>query len=342
MHVASYLAKHTPLSPPFTCTALSGGNMNQVVLVQDALGNEVVLKYAPPYLHLLGPSFALTQERISVEMHALAYFASVTPSFVPRLLQEDEANHCMLLEYKKGFVTLREAHLQGDFTLERYTNLGAFVGALATHTPAPKPVEFYENATLKSITDAYVFTIAFLENSPKTVPHPWFTPLPKSARLLENVAFLKTLFHTPYPHLIHGDLHTGSVLVRGEEIAVIDAEFALFGPVSFDLGNVMAHLVMDSFGRDFPRKNALEGFWDAFVEESVLTCKATKEAIFSQSVGFCGVEIARRLVVPAKSPALESLAHKEKAYAHMDALSHRLIENFKQIKTLQDFLGVLP
>jgi len=58
-------------------------------------------------------------------------------------------------------------------------------------------------------------------------------------------------------------------------------------------------------------------------------------------VGFCGVEIARRLVVPAKSPALESLAHKEEAYAQMDALSHKLIENFPQTKTLQNFLEML-
>jgi 5-methylthioribose kinase len=315
--------------------------MNEVVLVQDSLGKEVVIKYAPPYLHMLGPSFPLTQERIHVEMHALEYFGAIAPHFVPRILGKDEANFCMFMEYKKDFSTLRDAHIQGRFNPDVYTKIGAFVGALATHTPPPKPAGYYENTTLKAITNEYVFTIAFLEHSNKTMPHPWFTPHPKSTRLLENVALLKTLFHTPSPHLIHGDLHTGSVLVRGEEITVIDAEFALFGPISFDIGNLFAHFILDGFGRNFPSKHAIEVFWDNFTKNTKFSSTNEVE-ILSQSIGFCGIEIARRLVVPAKSPALEMLKDKEKAYASMDALSHKFIEDFTQIKTLQEFLGILP
>ena len=341
MDYTAQLALRAALAPPFTCKPLSGGNMNEVLLVQDSLGNEAVAKYAPPYLHMLGPSFPLAQGRVHVEMHVLEYFGAIAPSFVPRILAKDEANFCMLLEYKKGFTTLRETHMQGQFNPSAYAKLGAFVGALATHTPPPKPAGYYESATLKAITDAYVFTIAFLEHSDKTMPHPWFTPHPKSAHLLENVAFLKGLFHTPSPHLIHGDLHTGSVLVRGEEIAVIDAEFALFGQISFDMVNLFAHVIMDGFGREFSPSLALEAFWGSVAQHSKLTCKEL-EAVFSQSVGFCGVEIARRLVVPAKSPALESLANKEEAYAHMDALSHGLIEEFRAICTLDALLKKLP
>jgi len=336
------LLKTCPLlTQPLTCKPLSGGNMNAVFLMQDSLDNEVVVKYAPPYLHLLGPSVPLSQERIRVEMHALEYFGSIAPHVTPSVLYKDEANFFMILEYKKDFITLREAHILEVFNPKVYVKLGHFIGALCANKPPKKPKSFYENQELKAITNEYVFTIAFLENSDKTMPHPWFTPRPKSARLLGNVAFLKTLFRTPSPHLIHGDLHTGSVLVRGEEIAVIDAEFAFFGPISFDIGNLFAHIIMDGFGREFLPSMALEVFWESFVQHSKLTCKEL-EAIFSQSVGFCGVEIARRLVVPAKSPALESLAHKEEAYAHMDALSHRLIEEFRGIRTLDALLKILP
>ena len=329
------------LKPPLTCKPLDGGNMNEVVLAQDSLGKEVVIKYAPPYLHMLGPSFPLAQERIHVEIHTLEYFGAIVPSFVPHVLDKDEANFCMFLEYKKGFITLRDAHMLGRFNPSVYTKLGAFVGALATHTPPPKPAGYYENAALKAITNEYVFTIAFLENSDKTMPHVWFVPLPKSTRLLENVALLKTLFCTPSPHLTHGDLHTGSVLVHDEEIAVIDAEFALFGPISFDIGNLFAHIIMDGFGREFSSNLAIVAFWESFIQNSKLTCKEL-EAIFSQSVGFCGVEIARRLVVPAKSPALESLKSIEEAYAQMDALSCKLIEELQTIRTLDALSKRLP
>jgi 5-methylthioribose kinase len=38
--------------------------------------------------------------------------------------------------------------------------------------------------------------------------------------------------------LIHGDLHTGSVMVTREETRVIDPEFAFYGPMDFDVGAV--------------------------------------------------------------------------------------------------------
>ena len=329
------------LTPPFTCKPLSGGNMNELLLVRDALGYELVLKYAPPYLHMLGPDFPLGQERIHIEMHALAYFGAIAPHLVPRVLHKDEAAFMMALVYKKGFITLREAHMQGQFTPEIYSKLGKFIGTLCTNIPPAKPLHFYENPVLKSITNTYVFTIAFMKHSDKTNPHKWFTPLPHSPQLLANVAFLKTLFNTSHTCLIHGDLHTGSVLVNEHDIAVIDAEFALFGPPSFDIGNVMAHLVMDSAGLAFPLGAALETFWQSVVQHAALTQEEQGEML-SQSIGFCGVEIARRLVVPAKSPALESLKNRQEVYGQMDALSHRLIENFRHMKTLQDFFRALP
>ena len=41
--------------------------------------------------------------------------------------------------------------------------------------------------------------------------------------------------------LIHGDLHTGSVMVGGGRAAAIDPEFAFYGPVGFDLGALWAN-----------------------------------------------------------------------------------------------------
>lgn len=43
--------------------------------------------------------------------------------------------------------------------------------------------------------------------------------------------------------LLHGDLHTGSVFVRDDSTKVIDPEFAFYGPMGYDVGNVMANLM---------------------------------------------------------------------------------------------------
>lgn len=44
--------------------------------------------------------------------------------------------------------------------------------------------------------------------------------------------------------LLHGDLHTGSLLVCSDSTYVIDPEFAFVGPIGFDVGKIMANLAI--------------------------------------------------------------------------------------------------
>ena len=51
--------------------------------------------------------------------------------------------------------------------------------------------------------------------------------------------------------LIHGDLHTGSIMVNEDETYVIDPEFAFYGPMAFDVGAIIANLLLAYFSRDW-------------------------------------------------------------------------------------------
>ena len=42
--------------------------------------------------------------------------------------------------------------------------------------------------------------------------------------------------------LIHGDLHTGSIFINKEHLFVFDPEFAFYGPIGYDVGNVLANM----------------------------------------------------------------------------------------------------
>jgi 5-methylthioribose kinase len=55
---------------------------------------------------------------------------------------------------------------------------------------------------------------------------------------------LKYAFLTHAEALIHGDLHTGSVMVTETETCVIDPEFAFYGPMGFDIGAFIANLLL--------------------------------------------------------------------------------------------------
>jgi 5-methylthioribose kinase len=58
------------------------------------------------------------------------------------------------------------------------------------------------------------------------------------------ISRLKLKFMSAPEALIHGDLHTGSIMVTERETRVIDPEFAFYGPMGFDIGAVIGNLLM--------------------------------------------------------------------------------------------------
>ena len=64
--------------------------------------------------------------------------------------------------------------------------------------------------------------------------------------------------------LIHGDLHTGSIMVTAEDTRVIDPEFAFIGPMGFDVGAVIGNLLLAYFAQG--GHEAAPGARDAYRE----------------------------------------------------------------------------
>lgn len=50
--------------------------------------------------------------------------------------------------------------------------------------------------------------------------------------------------------LIHGDLHTGSLMVTQETTYAIDSEFAFYGPMGFDIGKILGNFLLGYFAID--------------------------------------------------------------------------------------------
>jgi len=61
------------------------------------------------------------------------------------------------------------------------------------------------------------------------------------------ISRLKLKFMASPEALLHGDLHTGSIMVTDSQTRVIDPEFAFYGPMGFDVGAVLANLLMAYF-----------------------------------------------------------------------------------------------
>jgi 5-methylthioribose kinase len=50
--------------------------------------------------------------------------------------------------------------------------------------------------------------------------------------------------------LLHGDLHTGSIMVTHDSTKCIDPEFGFYGPMGFDVGAFLGNLILAYISQD--------------------------------------------------------------------------------------------
>jgi len=110
---------------------------------------------------------------------------------------------------------------------------------------------FAGNHALCKITEDLIFTDPYRIAEQNRWTSPYLDGLAASLRedmeLHVAISRLKLRFMASPEALLHGDLHTGSIMVTQSETRVIDPEFAFYGPMGFDVGAVLANLLMAYF-----------------------------------------------------------------------------------------------
>lgn len=282
----------------------------------------------------------MTAERTRREANFFDQWAPFSAGLLPETYHFDEVNHVLAMEDLSGFTILTEALKAADedqqVAIERIGRLlaRAFLG---TSLASLGPVEFSErlveseNPELAELMELVVFDQPWNTESLDHC-HPELAGLVKE--LLEDGEFmiqigeLKYNFRTTHEGLIHGDLHTGSVMVEGDELRVFDAEFARYGPIAWDLGEFIAHLriadvahSIDGHGRVVAGRAELPSkFWRSFASELrrgwerrndlTLSDKYLDRWLDHQRVmtaRYAGAEIARRITGVGKAALVEVL-----------------------------------
>ncbi|MFE8703585.1 S-methyl-5-thioribose kinase [Cytobacillus sp. FJAT-54145] len=355
-------------------TEIGDGNLNLVFRIVDQENNQsVIIKQALPYAKVVGESWPLTLKRATIESDALKIFKDIAPDFVPEVYFADEELAITVMEDLSHLIIARTGFIQGN----DYPLLSAHLGKYLARTlfltsdfglkPAKKKelVGQFINPELCKITEDLIFTDPFFDAPTnnfeqellKEVNQIW-----NDQQLKFQVALLKKSFLTDSEALLHGDLHTGSIFVSEEETKVIDPEFAYFGPIGFDLGQVIANLLFQAIANSEKREviyNHIEVFWTTFVKDyealwnsqneeplattegylSFLLEKALKDAI-----GFAGCELIRRTIGLAHVADLDGIQDDtERIEAKRTTLSigRELIVNRNQFTSIQQLLSSL-
>ncbi len=92
---------------------------------------------------------------------------------------------------------------------------------------------------------------------------------------------LKHIFAANAETLLHGDLHSGSIMVTDSETRIIDPEFAFYGPMAFDVGMLLANFWMSFFSQRGHEQNGERDAMRAYLLGVVVETWAVFRAEFS-------------------------------------------------------------
>ena len=250
------------------------GNLNLVFIVEGPTAG-VVVKQALPYVRLVGESWPLPLERSWFEYSALTEQARHAPRLTPEVFHFDRAQAMIVMEYLHPHVIMRKGLIRGieyprfaddiaEFLAATLFSTSVLAGTAAEHKARAEL--FAPNTALCKITEDLVFTDPYREAPLNRWTRPY---LDAQKRAFERDSVLKVAaqarkyqFMTSAQALIHGDLHTGSIMATLEDTRVIDPEFAFIGPIGFDVGAVIGNLLLAFFAQE--GHEAASGARDAY------------------------------------------------------------------------------
>ena len=343
---------------------IGDGNLNTVYRVSDAArpACSLVLKHAPPYIKILGPEYPLSIERLTYEFRALDIYNRLASGTVPVPYYFDAETAVIAMEDLRDARVLRADLIEGTVDPTIAEQIGRFTGIVHSHTYVNNldstTAQYYRqqfaNTTMQAITADYVFTFPYTEHETN-----FWTPglepdvqrLKADTDFLQQAAALKQIFLTAQQAVTHGDLHTGSVLVENNTAKVIDAEFAFYGPVGFDLGLYWANYLLSYFSHQdtldvqSSLKTAIAKTWHTYTLEfrtDDTTLKAqTLQNIFHEAVGFAGLEMLRRLIGAAHVKDIETITDIPKKLSVERAALQFGLTLVKQHQSLRDIPAIL-
>ena len=319
------------------------GNLNLVFFVESKK-NSICIKQPLPYLRVL-KDWPLTLKRSYYESEYMSIHSNHVADLMPKIYDFDPELCTITMEKLSPHIIMRHGLINATKYEKFAEDISTFMSKTLFFTSdlylkADQKKEsnsrFIMNTELCKITEDLIFTDPYMynKNNRWTSPH-----LDKQKKEIENnddlkiaVSRLKIKFMSETQSLLHGDLHTGSIMVTENDTKVIDPEFAFYGPMGFDVGALLANLLMNFFSqnghennpgerKDFKKwilnlinmiwikfENKFCNLWDEypkgdgypsqlFNNKQIIKMEQKNylQNIYNDSIGFAGAKIIRRI-----------------------------------------------
>ncbi|BBH21527.1 methylthioribose kinase [Paenibacillus baekrokdamisoli] len=316
---------------------IGDGNLNLVFHISDTQSSQsIILKQALPYAKVVGESWPLTLDRARIESEALILEGELAPGLVPKVYKYDAELALTVMEDLSDHVIMRQGLISNNryplFAEHISTFLAQtlfFTSDLGMNQQSKKlRVRDFINPELCKITEDLIFDDPYKDaetNNFEEVIRDEAQALWGDGSLHFEVALLREKFLTHAQALLHGDLHTGSIFIKSDSTKIIDPEFAYYGPMGFDIGAIIANLLLNYSSREHWNSDAastdeyrtylletIRDIWTKFEAKfRVLWAEHCEDSlaksapgylddylrrVLQDTIGFAGCKMVRRIV----------------------------------------------
>lgn len=329
------------------CKEIGDGNLNYVFKVTDGRGHSVIIKQAGGVARI-SEDMKLDTDRNRIESEILVLQGKLAPGYVPEIYFYDTVMSACGMQDLSDHEIMRTAMLEHKIFPKFADQISTFMAqvlmgttdVVMDHQEKKDLQRKFINPELCDISEALVYTEPYNDEMHRNnvfAPIADFVKekLYNDEELHCEVAKLKMDFMTRAQSLIHGDLHTGSIFINEDSTMVFDPEFCFYGPMGYDIGNVIANMIFawangDVYGKTEFCTWVEEVITDvvnltmekmrAYYEEHVTDTMCKNEAyknyymdtILSDTSAVTGLELIRRIVGMANVKDITSIEDKEK------------------------------
>ena len=328
------------------CKEIGDGNLNYVFKVKDAKGNSVIVKQAGIELRI-SKDMKIDTDRNRVESEILLLYGKLAPGLVPEIYDYDTVMCACCMEDLSDHEVMRGAMIEHKIFPKFADQISTYMArvlmgttdVVMDHQEKKKLQKKFITPDLCDITEQLVYTEPYNDERGRNnvyAPNAEFVKekLYDDEELHLEVAKLKMDFMTRAQSLIHGDLHTGSIFINEDSTIVFDPEFCMYGPMGYDIGNVIANMIFawcngDVAGADEFCKWAesvikdavnmtmekMDQYYDEHVTDTMCKSKGFKEwymkSILADTSAVTGLELIRRTVGMANVKDITSIADEK-------------------------------
>lgn len=340
------------------CTTLvakeiGDGNLNYVFRVkEESTGKSVIVKQAGVEARI-SSDIKLSTDRTRIEAEILKQQDKLATGLVPKVYLYDPVMCACIMEDLYDYTIMRSAlmehkifpHFADQITTFMVNTLLGTTDICMEHKAKKEMVKNYMNPELCEISEDLVYTEPFNDLEKRNnvfEPIKEFVKkeLYEDEQLHLEVAKCKFDFMNHAQALIHGDLHTGSIFINEKSMKVFDPEFAFYGPIGYDVGNVIANMIFAWNNGEATIENrkereefvtwvekTIEDVVDLFIEkyhryyeenvkEYMAKTKGFQEwylkNILQDTAAVAGCELIRRIVGLANVKDITSIEEEEK------------------------------